>query len=203
MQIRTRLIRVGGLLAGMLVLGAVQAEPPGTTKGVFEAGRAVSDDARREELGRGSDQRRYDERRNDERNSDGIGRRQDIHRSDGFRYEERRDDDRHYGVDQRYDKHYKKPKHRRHPPEDFRDVRIQIHDHRHYFGRGPDVRTRVIIVRGQPLPPGWGRRMTREQLHYLPYYHGYEWRRVGTDMILVELATNIVHEVLVDVLLDD
>ncbi len=177
MRSKSKSKQIAGLLAGMLVLGGVEAAPAGVGY------KEQHEEQRRE---------RYEE----------PGRRPDLHPSNGFRYDERqvhdRRDDRYY-VD---DRKHRKPKHRR-PPDDFRDVRIHIHDHRHYFGRGPDVRTRVIIVKGQPLPRGWGRPMTREQLRYLPYYHGYEWRRVGTDMILVELATNIVHEVLVDVLLDD
>ncbi|HLV17935.1 MAG TPA: anti-virulence regulator CigR family protein, partial [Pseudomonas sp.] len=58
----------------------------------------------------------------------------------------------------------------------------------------------VHIVRGKPLPPGWGKRLNAHQRRYVPHYHGYEWRRTGSDLVLVALATGIVHEILHEVL---
>lgn len=50
------------------------------------------------------------------------------------------------------------------------------------------------------MPPGWGKRLTEEQLRPLPRYPGYEWRRLGGDMILVEVSTALVVEILSGVL---
>ena len=86
------------------------------------------------------------------------------------------------------------------PPADFRPVRVQIHANRHHIGRGPALPPHVHIVRGKPLPPGWGKRLNVHQHRYVPHYHGYEWRRTGSDLVLVALATGIVHEILHDVL---
>ena len=86
------------------------------------------------------------------------------------------------------------------PPADFRPVRVQIHANRHHIGYGPALPPHVHIVRGKPLPPGWGRRLNTHQHRYVPYYQGYEWRRAGGDLVLVALATGIVYEILHEVL---
>lgn len=94
-----------------------------------------------------------------------------------------------------------RPVHQAHrPPADFRPVHVHIHANRHHIGRGPALPPHVHIVRGKPLPPGWGKRLNAHQRHYVPHYHGYEWRRTGTDLVLVALATGIVHEILHEVL---
>ena len=85
------------------------------------------------------------------------------------------------------------------PPADFRPVRVQIHANRHHIGYGPTPPPHVHIVRGKPLPPGWGRRLNAQQHRYVPHYQGYEWRRAGGDLVLVVLASGIVHEILHDV----
>ena len=86
------------------------------------------------------------------------------------------------------------------PPTDFRSVRVQIHANRHHIGYGPALPPHVHIVRGKPLPPGWGRRLNAHQHRHVPHYQGYEWRRAGGDLVLVALTTGIVHEILHDVL---
>jgi Ni/Co efflux regulator RcnB len=86
------------------------------------------------------------------------------------------------------------------PPTDFRPVRVQIHANRHHIGYGPALPPHVHIMRGKPLPPGWGRRLNTHQHRYVPHYQGYEWRRAGGDLVLVALTTGIVHEILHDVL---
>lgn len=79
-------------------------------------------------------------------------------------------------------------------------MRRIIQQNRHSIGRGAPVANRVRIVKGERLPSGWGKRLTREQLRPLPNYPGYEWRRLGSDMILVEVQTFIVYEILSGVL---
>ena len=86
------------------------------------------------------------------------------------------------------------------PPADFRPVQVQIHANRHHIGRGPALPQHVHIVRGKPLPPGWGKRLNAYQHRYVPHYQGYEWRRTGSDLVLVALATGLVHEILHEVL---
>lgn len=56
------------------------------------------------------------------------------------------------------------------------------------------------LARGKPLPPGIAKRFDGHLASQLPYYPGYEWERVGADVVLIEAATRIVVDVLVDVL---
>ncbi|GAB3377051.1 hypothetical protein GCM10027514_13910 [Azotobacter armeniacus] len=79
-------------------------------------------------------------------------------------------------------------------------MRQSIHAQRHHIGRGPALPAHVKIVKGRPLPPGWGHRLSTRQLHHLPHYHGYEWRRAGSNLLLVDSRNGIVHEVLHGVL---
>lgn len=56
------------------------------------------------------------------------------------------------------------------------------------------------LERGKPLPPGIAKRFDGQLASQLPQYPGYEWERVGADVVLIEAATRIVVDVLVDVL---
>lgn len=56
------------------------------------------------------------------------------------------------------------------------------------------------LERGKPLPPGIAKRFDGRLASQLPHYPGYEWERVGADVVLIEAATRIVVDVLVDVL---
>lgn len=57
------------------------------------------------------------------------------------------------------------------------------------------------LARGKPLPPGIARKSPpaelRSQLHLRD---GYELVEVGLDVFLVEVATGVVHDVLMDVI---
>ncbi|SDI64779.1 regulator RcnB of Ni and Co efflux [Pseudomonas flavescens] len=86
------------------------------------------------------------------------------------------------------------------PPQDFTPVRQAFQQRRDQIGRGPAVPPDVRIVKGKPLPPGYGKRLDDRALRGLPHYQGYEWRRVGSDVVLVTLATGIVHAILSGVL---
>jgi len=68
------------------------------------------------------------------------------------------------------------------PPADFGDVRRTISEHREVIGRGQPLPPGVHIVKGHPLPRGYGRRLDQRSLQYLPQYDGYEWRRLGPDV---------------------
>lgn len=56
------------------------------------------------------------------------------------------------------------------------------------------------LERGKPLPPGIAKRFDGQLASQLPRYPGYEWERVGADVVLIEAATRIVVDVLVDAL---
>ncbi|PRY65679.1 hypothetical protein B0H98_102207 [Vreelandella songnenensis] len=56
------------------------------------------------------------------------------------------------------------------------------------------------IERGKPLPPGIAKRFDGALVAQLPHYPGYEWERVGADVILIEAATRVVVDIVVDAL---
>lgn len=70
---------------------------------------------------------------------------------------------------------------------------------------GPDFRplpagVRKKVAKGRPLPAGLERRLPPETMQdRLPQQPGYEWRVAGTDLILVEATTAVVHQILRDV----
>ncbi|MGM0831384.1 MAG: anti-virulence regulator CigR family protein [Pseudomonadota bacterium] len=56
------------------------------------------------------------------------------------------------------------------------------------------------VERGKPLPPGIAKRFDGQLASQLPQYPGYEWERVGADVVLIEAATRVVVDVLVNAL---
>ena len=63
----------------------------------------------------------------------------------------------------------------------------------------PGIRRRV--AQGKPLPPGIARKMAPEELHSMVSLpDGYRLMEVGLDVVLVEVATNVVHDVLMGVI---
>ncbi|MGP8288924.1 anti-virulence regulator CigR family protein [Vreelandella zhanjiangensis] len=56
------------------------------------------------------------------------------------------------------------------------------------------------LERGKPLPPGIAKRFDRSIATRLPSYPGYEWEYVGNDVVLIEAATRVVVDILVDAL---
>lgn len=69
---------------------------------------------------------------------------------------------------------------------------------RNYWSPGPALPPGIQknLARGKPLPPGIAKKLDGRLLGQLPRYDGYEWQQVGTDLILVALATGLVYEVL-------
>ncbi len=56
------------------------------------------------------------------------------------------------------------------------------------------------LGRGKPLPPGIAKRMVPQNMLFkLPDHPGYEWRIAGQDLILVQIGTSIVADVLAGV----
>jgi Ni/Co efflux regulator RcnB len=58
---------------------------------------------------------------------------------------------------------------------------------------------RMNLERGKPLPPGIAKQLDERILRDLPRYDGYEWRRVGPDVILVDAANAVIYEILRDI----
>jgi len=57
------------------------------------------------------------------------------------------------------------------------------------------------LARGKPLPPGIAKRSAPPELASRVHLRdGYELVEVGVDVFLVEVATNVVHDVLMDVI---
>jgi len=86
------------------------------------------------------------------------------------------------------------------PPQDFGPVRQSFQQHRDIIGRGHPLPPNVHYVVGRPLPHGYGARLDSRSLQYLPHYDGYEWRRMGTDAVLIAVGTGIVYTILDGVL---
>jgi hypothetical protein len=58
------------------------------------------------------------------------------------------------------------------------------------------------LARGRPLPPGIARRAAPPGLlGLLPRYPGHSWYVIGTAVVLVDLATGVVRDLLLDALL--
>jgi Ni/Co efflux regulator RcnB len=89
---------------------------------------------------------------------------------------------------------------RQQPPRDFASVHKAFKERRGQIGRGPSLPPGIHIQQGRPLPKGYGKRLDARALQGLPHYHGYEWRRVGGDMVLIAVATGVVYTILSGVL---
>ena len=64
-----------------------------------------------------------------------------------------------------------------------------------YQGLPPGIRKN--LARGKPLPPGIAKKaVPGGVLVGLPQYPGYEWGVAGTDLILIEIASQVIAEVL-------
>lgn len=85
-------------------------------------------------------------------------------------------------------------------PSDYRHIRHDIRPFGHAIRRGPAVPSHYKVVRGHHLPPSYGRVIAVDHYHYLPRYAGYEWRSVGSDLVLVAAATGIVYAIVDNIL---
>lgn len=70
--------------------------------------------------------------------------------------------------------------------------------YREYWRPGPALPPGIQknLARGKPLPPGIAKQLDSRLLVRLPRYEGYEWQRVGSDLVLVAIATGIIYQVL-------
>lgn len=88
------------------------------------------------------------------------------------------------------------------PSIDIGRVRVVLGENRNLIGPADSLPPgiRKNLARGKPLPPGIAKRFDSRLQGKLPHYDGYEWRQVGTDVVLVTLATGLIYEVLQNVL---
>lgn len=85
-------------------------------------------------------------------------------------------------------------------PADLGPARERIQALRGQIGRGGELPPGLRLERGRPLPPGYGRPLPPGIVRQLPDYPGYEWRRLGTDMVLIAVGSGIVYAILQGVL---
>lgn len=73
-----------------------------------------------------------------------------------------------------------------------------VDSYRNYWSPGPALPPGIQknLARGKPLPPGIAKKLDGRLVGKLPHYDGYEWQQVGTDLILVALATGLIYEIL-------
>jgi hypothetical protein len=74
-----------------------------------------------------------------------------------------------------------------------------FHDHPASGAKALPPGIRKNLARGKPLPPGIAKQVLPGELGLSPRT-GYEVIRAGVDVLLVELATGIIHDVLMDVI---
>jgi hypothetical protein len=56
---------------------------------------------------------------------------------------------------------------------------------------------RKNLERGKPVPPGIAKsRMPSSFISQLPHHDGYEWRKVGSDLVLIAIGSLIIADVL-------
>jgi hypothetical protein len=63
----------------------------------------------------------------------------------------------------------------------------------------PGIRKR--LARGKPLPPGIAKKVAPQELRSLVGFPaGYELVEAGVDVLLVEVSTGVVHDILMDII---
>ena len=85
------------------------------------------------------------------------------------------------------------------------EARVQIRD---FYAARPASGAKALppgirrnLQRGKPLPPGIAKKSAPEELQArLQIGDGFEIIEVGLDVFLVEVATNIIHDILWDVI---
>ncbi|MBC7950841.1 MAG: hypothetical protein H7Z12_03340 [Rhodospirillaceae bacterium] len=56
------------------------------------------------------------------------------------------------------------------------------------------------LARGKPLPPGIAKRFPNDLSNRMPPRPGYGYRTVGSDVLLVEIATGVIVDLIKDVM---
>ncbi|WP_280551571.1 anti-virulence regulator CigR family protein [Halomonas sp. 25-S5] len=161
-------------------------------------GQAQGERDRQESRDRGRDEYRDRDRRDRQREEYRDRERDEYRDRQREEYRDRDWDREEYRDRQRYRDEARRPLiDEREVREIFRSRREVIrHDDRDSLPPG----IRMNLARGKPLPPGIARKFDERVRRDLPDYEGYEWRRVGTDAVLVDLTNDIIYEVIHDIL---
>jgi len=85
-------------------------------------------------------------------------------------------------------------------PPDLGPARDRLRALRGEIGPGGHLPPGLRLERGRPLPPGYGRPLPPGIVRQLPDYPGYEWRQLGTDVVLIAVGTGLVYAILQGVL---
>jgi len=85
-------------------------------------------------------------------------------------------------------------------PGDLGPARDRIRALRGQIGPGGELPPGLRLERGRPLPPGYGRPLPPGIVKQLPDYPGYQWRQLGTDVVLIAVGTGLVYAILQGVL---
>ncbi len=78
-------------------------------------------------------------------------------------------------------------------------IRGVLGENRGYWGAGQSLPPgiRKNLQRGKPLPPGIARQRLDSRLESrLPRFPGFEWARVGSDLVQLSTSTGVVNQVL-------
>ena len=176
-----RLAPAGALILGLLALPAL-ADP--------DNGNGPPEHASKGQGGQGQSERLRD---------DAHGRERTERREER---QEERSDERH--AERGFDGRDRERDGRDGPRLEEAQIRDIFHGHRDRYAHQdrasipPGVRQN--LARGKPMPPGIAKRFDADIRRDLPHYDGYEWRRVGTDAVLVDITNDIIHDVIRDVL---
>jgi hypothetical protein len=83
------------------------------------------------------------------------------------------------------------------PNVDYDAIRqLAVSEHHTGYKRLPPG-VRKNLARGKPLPPGIAKKAVPGTIgQHLPTYPDYEWTRCGADLVLVQVATRVVADVL-------
>ncbi len=190
-RIDLRLALAASSLALLMAAGPALAQPadhPGRGQGAAQGQGAGQERREQAQPGRGGERGPQASREEQRRDGDWRDRERDRERDrDGYRDRERREE-----------------RYRSGPVIDERELRRRFGERRDWVreddraGLPPGIR--MNLERGKPLPPGIAKRFDERSLGYLPRHEGYEWRRVGPDAVLVDIANEIIYEVVRDLL---
>ncbi|MFP6848178.1 MAG: anti-virulence regulator CigR family protein [Pseudomonas sp.] len=88
------------------------------------------------------------------------------------------------------------------PSIDIGQIRIVLGENHNLIGPTRALPPGITknLAKGKPLPPGIAKNFDSRLQGRLPHYDGYEWKQMGTDMVLVTIATGIIYEVLHNIL---
>lgn len=79
-------------------------------------------------------------------------------------------------------------------------IRDYYQEHPATYSRDLPPGMQKRLARGKPLPPGIAKQFPNELRGRMPHRPGYDYRVVGSDVMLVEVATGVIVDLLKDVM---